>query len=364
MKKLILNIGQEAVVGAVYETVGKSKNIRRVIELSCLEYYNNAGRLDIGRIAVAISKLLPRDCRHLDIDLILPTYVTENVYVDAINEKAEKDQEKENKIKTEKVVFVGESQTKKINQVITYNNKELASIVSAFHRQKLNVVRALSNMTCYHNYVSLFNHSEMYGNMEFKTHVCIVWGVSKIQYFVMLGNLPVEVRTANYSLTEFYGDLVAMGCDLPLSYVLKALNNLRISTNPDDGLIIEHDSSTITDGPRTIELDETVMLSIKNAFYSFVTGMAADVRSVYDYVREKYSSANVHVCTNSKLLDECLCKTFGDTFPVEYLNETSQVEVYNTRFHLKSIPEITDKYAPIIGCAIEGIKKGGDFYDA
>jgi hypothetical protein len=40
------------------------------------------------------------------------------------------------------------------------------------------------------------------------------------------------------------------------------------------------------------------------------------------------------------------------------------LEVYNNRIGIKSMAEFTDKYNPIIGCVIEGIKKGGDFYDA
>ena len=85
---------------------------------------------------------------------------------------------------------------------------------------------------------------------------------------------------------------------------------------------------------------------------------------IYDYVREKYSTSNVYVCTNSRLLDECLCKEFSDTFPIEYMNAKEKLEIYNDKFTLKSIPDINEKYVPIIGCAIDGIKKGSDFYDA
>ena len=364
MKKLLINIGQEAVVGVIYETAGKSKSLRRVMEIPCTDYYNNSGRLDIVRIVSAIKKILPREAKNLDIDLILPTYVTDVEYVDAIDDQYDKEEKKTVHSRAEKMVFVGESQTKKINQNIAFNSKELTTIISAFHREKLSVVRAISNISCYHNFMSLFNHTEMYGSMDFKTHICMVWGLSKVSYIFMLGNLPVELRVSDYSLTEVYKDLVASGCELPLYQVLKIMNNCYISTDPEAGLILEHSSNIITEGSRTIELSDTVIALVENAFYSYITNMVSEVRQIYDHVRNKYSTSNVYICANSRLLDECLCKALSDSFPIEYLNAKEKLEIYNDKFTLKSIPEITEKYVPIIGCAIEGIKKGSDFYDA
>ena len=82
MKKLIINIGQEAVVGATYEVNGKDKIINRVFEFPCLSYYNNVGAFEFPRMIATIKRVMPRDVRGLDIDLILPTYVTDVEYVD------------------------------------------------------------------------------------------------------------------------------------------------------------------------------------------------------------------------------------------------------------------------------------------
>ena len=273
MKKLLINIGQEAIVGVVYETAGKNKTLRRVMEIPCTDYYNNSGRLDFSRIVNAIKKILPKEEKKLDIDLILPTYVTDVAYADAIDDQYDKEEKKPVRSRTEKTVFVGESQTKKINQNISFNNKELTSIVTAFHREKLNVVRAICNTSCYHNFISLFNHSDMYGSMDFKTHICMVWGLSRVSYIVMLGNLPVELRESDYNIVEIYKDLVASGCELPLYQVLKVMNNCHISTDLEAGLTLEHNSNIITEGSRTIELNDTVIALVKDAFYSYITNM-------------------------------------------------------------------------------------------
>lgn len=370
MKKLILNIGQEAVVGVIYEAAGKTKSLRRVFEIPCIDYYNNMGRLDIMRIVSSVKKAMPRDVRSLDIDLILPTYVTDVEYVDAIedqyddhDEKNEKNKKKGLQNRVEKTVFIGESQTRRVNQKIVFNIKELNAIVTAFHKENLNVVRALSNASCYHNFMAAFNATDAYG-ADFKAHICMVWGISKISYIIMLGNLPVEMYSSNYKLTDSYQDLAAMGCNLPLSQVIKVMNSFYLTPDPDAGLILEHSSNMITDGSRTIELADAEIALIENVFYSFVTGLVDEVRNVADYVRNKYTTGNINICTNSKLLDECLCKSISESYPIEYLNVKEKIEIYNDRFTLKSIPDLNDKYVPILGCVVDGIKKGSDFYDA
>ena len=363
MRKLIINIGQEAVVGVVYETSGKSKTLRRVLELPCFDYYNNHGRLDIVRIVNGINKLLPKDAKGLDIDLILPSYATDVKYIDAVDDIEKEDKKETVKRFDEKTVFIGESQTRKINQVITYSNKEITNIVSAFHREKLNVVRAISSATCYHNYMALFNQSDSYGGMDFKTHIAMVWGASKVTYIIMLGNLPVEARTSEYSLTKVYEDISTMGCEIPFYQALKAMNNFTLSTDPDTGILLESRSSMITEGSRVIELNDSVIGIIKEAFFDYLTNMVQEVRNIYDYTRDRYSAPNANICTNSKLLDECLCKTYTESFPIEYFGSASKIEIYDNKFQLKSIEELNEKYVPIIGCVIEGIKKGSDFYD-
>jgi hypothetical protein len=64
------------------------------------------------------------------------------------------------------------------------------------------------------------------------------------------------------------------------------------------------------------------------------------------------------------MIDECICKTLSDQFPIEYLISDGHVTVYDNVFTIRGISEFVDKYNPIIGCVIETIKKGGDFYDA
>ena len=329
MRKLIVNIGQEAIVGVVYETTGKTKTLRRVLELPCFDYYNNHGRLDINRIVIGVKKLLPREARGLDVDLILPTYVTDSQYVNAVEDIDMGERRENAKKRDSKTVFIGESQTRKINQIIEYSSKEITNIVSAFHREKLNVVRAISTESCYHNYMALFNHSDAFGGMDFKTHIGIVWGASKVSYIIMLGNLPVEARISDHSLTQVYEDIVSVGCELPFYQVLKVMNNFTLSTDPDTGILLENKSNVITEGSRVIELNETVIGIIKDAFFDYLTNVIQEVRSIYDYTRDRYSTSNAHICTNSKLLDECLCKTYNETFPIEYIGSTGKLEIYN-----------------------------------
>lgn len=363
MKKLIINLGQEAIVGVLYEIAGKSKSLRRVLEIPSFDCYNNYGRFDMTKVAANVKRLLPRDARSLDTEIILPGYATSTHYINAVDGSYEKDSKRDKKRPDEKVVFIGENQTKRINQVIEYSNKDISAIVSAFHREKINVVRAISATTAYHNFMSLFNYSETYGGFESKAHIGIEWGIAGTNYIIMLGNLPVESRLSDHSLYQLYDDVVKMGCELPLQHVLKVLNNFELSSDPDTGIMLETRTNMITDGHRTLEVSENVIGLIKDAFFDYLTNMIQEIRNLYDYTRERYSVPSVYICTNSKLLDECLCKTYNDAFPIEYIATTGKIEIYNERFVLKSIEEINDKYVPVIGCAIEGIKKGIDFYD-
>ena len=363
MKKLIINIGQEAVVGATFNTNGKTKILERVFEFSVLNYYNNRGMLDFSKIANAIKKLMPKETRSLDVELILPTYVTSVAYKDTVDTQVEQPDNKDVRIVT-KDVYIGESQTKKITQRITYNSKLMAQIINAFYKEKINVVKAISNVSCYHNFMSVFNNIAAFGDGETKTHVCLVWGANKLQYVFMVGNLPVEIRTSDLKITDMYNDISAIGGDLPFHQILKIMDTISLSPRAEVGLLRESSDNQIFDGEKTVRIPEAVIDLVKDRFHTFLTDVIHELRTMYDYAGHKYNSGNVYVCTNSRLLDECLCTTVSDTFPIEYLVTDGYIEVYNEKFIIKSMTEFTDKYAPLLGCIIENMKKGGDFYDA
>ena len=376
MKKLIINIGQEAVVGATYEVSGKDKIINRVFEFSCLNYYNNIGALEFPRIIATIKRLLPKDVRSLDIDLILPTYVTDVEYVDAIDAPDDVSKNaKQDRYLVKKTVYIGENQIKKINQNISYNGKMIDGIVSAFHKEKLNVVRALSNISCYHNFMSVFNQEDIFSGNEHKTHICVVWGTSKIYYVIMMGNLPVEVRISDLKFTDMHRDIASMGGDLPLYQILKVMDSFALDPRPEVGLLLELNKTQsfeneegnvnrFYDGDKNFTLTDTAVDLIKERFVAFIADMIREIRTMYDYVGSKYNSGNVCVCTNSKMIDECICKTLSDQFPIEYLPTAGTVNVYDNKFVVRGMAEFVDKYNPILGCVIETIKKGGDFYDS
>lgn len=363
MKKLIINIGQDAVVGATYEQSGKNQNISRAFEFSCLNCYNNHGMLDFVKIVAGIKKSMPKEMRSLDVDLILPTFVTDVQYIDAIG-SSEQAEEKPAHNMTVKTVYIGENHTKKINEKITYNNKVLKGIIDLFYKENINVVRAVSNVSCYHNFMAVFNNDDIFSGNETKTHICMVWGVSKIYYIIMVGNLPIEVRVSDVKLTDLYRDIASMGGDLPLYQILNVIDNFTLSTDPSVGILLEHTTNQFFDGERTITLPDSVIGIIKSRFFTFITDLMREVRTIYDYAGHRYSIGNVWVCTNSKLLDECICKTLSDTFPIEYCPSSGLVEVYGNKFNIRSISEFADRYNPIIGLVIDGIKKGGDFYDS
>lgn len=372
-KKLIINIGQEAVVGATYGINGKEQVIERVFEFPCLSYYNNHGMLDFTRLVATIKKTMPKDVKHLDIDLILPTHVTDVEYVDFVDNPNAKAATDKNNVT--QLVYIGENQTKKISQKITYNARVLTSIIQAFHKEKLNVIRVLSNVSCYHNFMAVFNQTDIFTGNEHKTHICIVWGASKIYYIIMMGNLPVEVRVSDLRLTDLHKDILSMGGDLPLYQILKVMDSFTLDPRPEVGLLLElkdsqaldtgvgQNSNRFFDGENTITLSDSVVDLIKERFVYFITDMLREIRTMYDYVGHKYSAGNVYVCTNSKLIDECICKTLSDTFPIEYFISDGTMNVYDHQFSIKAISDFTDKYNPILGCVIEQMRKGGDFYD-
>jgi hypothetical protein len=363
VKKLIINIGQEAVVGATFDTNGKSKILERVFEFSVSNYYNNRGILDFSKIANSVKKLMPKEIRNLDVELILPTYVTNVSYQNTADLQSEQAENSDVRIVT-KDVYIGESQTRKITQRITYNSKLMAQIINSFYREKINVVKALSNVSCYHNFMAVFNKTAEFSDGETKTHICLVWGANKLYYVFMVGNLPVEIRTSDLKITDMYNDIAAVGGDLPFHQILKIIDTISLSQRAEVGLLLESSGNTIFDGEKSITVPESVVDLVKDRFHTFLTDLIHELRTMYDYAGHKYSSGNVHVCTNSRLIDECLCKTVSETFPIEYLVTDGYVEVYNEKFIIKSITEFTDKYAPLLGCIIENMKKGGDFYDA
>lgn len=377
MKKLIINIGQEAVVGATYEVNGKDKIINRVFEFPCLSYYNNVGAFEFPRMIATIKRVMPKDVRGLDIDLILPTYVTDVEYVDAVDSQEDSSKgSKKDRYAIKKTIYIGENQTKKINQNISFNGKMIDGIVTAFHKEKLNVVRALSNVSCYHNFMSVFNQGDIFSGAEHKTHICVVWGSSKIYYVIMIGNLPVEIRISDLKFTDMHRDIASMGGDLPLYQILNVMDSFTLDPRPEVGLLLELKNgqtfdngadgimNRFYDGEKTIMLSEAAVDLIKERFVSFIADMIREIRTMYDYVGNKYNSGNVCVCTNSKMIDECICKTLSDQFPIEYLISDGHITVYDHVFTIRGISEFVDKYNPILGCVIETIKKGGDFYDA
>ena len=374
MKKLIINIGQEAVVGATFDSSGKEQVIDRVFEFSSLPYYNNHGMIDFPRLVTGIKKYMPKNLKSLDIDLILPTYATDVEYVDFVEVPDAKSGV--DKGVSTKVVYIGEKQTKKISQKISYNNRILTNIIQSFHKEHLNVVRVLSNISCYHNFMAVFNQGDVFSGSEHKTHICVVWGTSKIYYIIMMGNLPVEVRVSDLRLTDVYKDIVSMGGNLPLYQILKVMDSFTLNTKPEVGILLELNESQdvdagvggnvnrFFDGQNTITLSDSMIDLIKERFVYFINDMIREIRTLYDYVGHKYSSSgSVHVCTNSKLIDECICKTLSDTFPIEYFISDGIMNVYDTKFSIRSMSDFTDKYNPILGCVIESMKKGGDFYD-
>jgi hypothetical protein len=363
VKKLIVNIGQEAVVGVSFEAKGKEKTLDRVFEFPTLPYYNNSGMIDFQAIAATIKKVLPKDVRSCDIDLILPTHVTDVEYLDAVDAHSNSDKKKNAKL-TEKHVYIGENQTKRITEKITFNTKLLSQIITAFHKEKLSVVRALSNVSCYHNFMAIFNQDNTFAGTESKTHICIVWGSNKIQYIIMVGNLPVEIRTSDLKFTDVYRDVSVSGGDIPFNQILKAIDSFTLSPVPEVGLLLEHSTNQFFDGERSFTLSDAEIDTIKVRFHAFLTDLINEIRTLYDYVGHQYNTGSVFVCTNSRLVDECICKTVSDTFPIEYLKCSGPIDIYNDRFNFRSIAEITDRYAPILGSVIDEIKKGGDFYDA
>lgn len=365
MKKLIINLGQEAIVGMEYTYGGKTKKLDRVCQLDSCNFYNNLGTLDISQVVVALKKVVPKHLRGLDVDLILPSYVSDTTYVDAVFDDESADEPKKKVGKTvEKVVAIGENQTRKINQKIEYNTKAVYGIVNMFHRHNFNVVRAVTNASCYHNFVAAYNQHDLFGSTggDVKTHINVVWGTTKTFYIISIGNLPVETRMSEFKLIDMYNDIVKSGYNIPFAHMLKIINNFELSQKASSGIVMTCSKTIIEDAGRSIEIPNEVIDFIKESFYSYMLDMVQEVHAIYDYVMQKYSGSSVYVCSNSIMLDECLCQTFND-FPINYIKPSSVLDVYNDKITLKAIPDLTDKYIPVIGCVIEYIKKGGDFYD-
>lgn len=364
MKTVIVNIGTERLTAAAVSGGGRGEKtvIERLFDIDITDQYSAQATLDIKVVAKLVKENLGQ-YKHADIKLILPPYVTDADYRDIVTFPEAKPVGDANGFMKSVCIRVGENTTKKVEETISFNQKLLDSIASTFYSNNLNVVSFISASSCYHNYIARFNIIDAFSEDPTVNHVSIVWSPQAINYIVFTGNLPVERIKSEYTLQSVFNDLHSAGSQLSFSKMLKAINLLYVS--PDSGkgnLVLDTTGETIRVGKEDIHLDISELDILKSALFSFLNDFCAEVVSIYNHTVDHYGTKDVRICSNSRLIDECLSRTYSADFPIEYQDSPDPIHVGNNEIVFRQVSEITDAMVPIIGAVIETMPKGGDFY--
>ena len=365
MKTVIINIGPECVTGASCERTGKKVVLERIFEFDDTDFYNNGGTLDLKPIAKKIKENIPPAYRGCDVQLVLPSYATTVSYVDThtLNPSKRRAKPLPSNI-AEKVVSIGESQTRKIEQTIQYNTKLFNSILNDFYACGINVRSAIAAETGYHNYIAAYNPLESYEESDPRVYVCMVWGTHEISYIFSVKNLPVSIRMSDFSLMNVYSDMKAQGSEISFGMMLKILNLMIASALPDGtGFVLECPDDQVKVGGETVSVNTDDCDNALHAFSDFIHDLCDEIRQMYDHAIHEYGIEQVSFCLNSHLVDECVSHAVGAEFPIAYIDEPEPMTVYDTVFEFVGVSTLDDKFVPIIGAAIESMKKGDDFYD-
>lgn len=390
MKKLIVDFGTEEITAIKVEIKGKVYKVLSSNSLEINRYINDSGTVDIRRVVDDIKDKLGKEATNLDINIVLPDYMTRVQYKETEKlEGLKPDDIREpygSKLTDKQIIYIGENGTDDITQLVFYNKQQLSGFIKEMYKQKINVTSAISNYSAYQNSMPLLMaDGEDSGSAGIKTRIMVMIGSHNISCVVMFGNLPVYIKETGISLYDLYQNIKEQANGLKYSEFMYRYNR----TEPRADFDIKNPSAIRISGANETEnewaIDEDYFNSDmyetdkeeseSDAFgdraanvitgeVSTLMGMVCkDVKEVVDYISDQYGSRTVEITTNSETARKFLVKNLSDFYDVYSEAELPEyINVEGNEINLKSLNRRSLNLCGCLGSLICDLKKGEDFY--
>ena len=391
MKKLVIDFGTEEITVIKVEIKGKVYNVLSSDSLEINRYINDSGTVDVRKVVDEIKDRLGKEATSLDINIVLPDYMTRVQYKETEKlEGLKPDDIKEpygSKLTDKQIIHIGENGTDDITQLVFYSKQVLSGFIKEMYKQKMNVTSAISNYSAYQNTMPLLQRDgEDSGSAGAKTRIMVMVGSHNIGCVVMFGNLPVYMKETGVSLYDLYQNIKEQANGLKFSefmyrYIRTQPRSDFDIQNPSK-IHITQDNSEYEDVELTRDLfdsnlyesDDTSaveagehgdrVVNIITSEVSTLMGMVCkDVKEVVDYISDQYGGTVVEICTNSETARRFFIKDLSDVYDVFSENELAEyINVEGIEINLRKLNRKSLGLCGCIGSLICDIKKGEDFY--
>lgn len=397
MKKLILDFGIEKVSILKVDIKGKGIKVLDCFSLDSSKYYNDSGAIDIKALSNDIKEKVGKDATSLDMDIVLPDYMTKTEYRETERvEGLKPDEIKEpynSKLNDKLIAFLGDNGKDSTTQIVFYNKQVLKSFLKEMYKAGLNVVNAISSYTAYQNTIPVFQSiSAEYGGYTSNTSLMVMIGTHNVNCVVFNNNLPVYMKECDISLYELFQTLKAQDGytrfaslmeeykeaspasilaykKANVAYVSAESNTVeaKAEREMEEMMADAFDSSMYSDEPVN-KPEETASQRRQNHFISsevslIMNKVCQNIREVADYVSDQYGAATLEVCCNSTVGIRYIEDQLSSIYKINSKQDMpSEINVGDIEIDLSNTNGLKVEFIGCLGEIISGIKKGADFY--
>lgn len=399
MKKLIVDFGVENISLVKVDIQGKNTKVISEESFESSKYLNDSGAFDIKRVASAITSKMGKEATALDMEIVLPSYMTKSNYCETaeFNEKksAKPEEQNKGKLTDKQVVFIGDSGAGSTTQTIYYSKKALKSFVRELYRAKFNVVSAIGQDSAnYHSLVAIQEEESSNTPMS-KTRVFVSVGITSISCTVIVGNMPVYIKETGYSLYDLYSNLKEQHESLSfaefmaiykkaspynvykaeegeVAYISKEGTSAEATKQRETNQIIassfdesmyEDESDAKTDEPKSLSSDNKIEAAVAREIQTIFDMVCPEIKEVVDYTNNQYGAQTIEVCTNSLTARDYISFQISSIYNINgkvTINE--QMTIGDNTIDLTALNKPDLRLMACIGAIVCSMKKGADYY--
>lgn len=402
MKKIIINFGIENISVLRVEYKGKTCSVLNSHLIPANKLYNSNGTFDMKKVISKIKELLDKDELGLDVDIVLPSYMTRYEYFES-DKKNREPESKESYIGklTDRIKLnVGSNSHYKIDQVIYYSKKSVKAIQKELYNHNINVVSIVPSISAFQYSMPFYISDSEYSGVS-TNHLMVDIGLNQISCIIYEGNLPIYVKESGYSLYELYSNIKDRFTSLTFNQFMSVYNSMSkyddivINDNVlnvdrsevairaaiqrdqeklqgamfDDDLYDMKNESTDVSGAdaensESVNLDSGTKQYIKNEINNLFDILCREIREVIDFAKNQYGAQSIDICCNDEKAHSYIAGQLSEIFSIrDYISLDEQYNFSNLTIDLSRAQQKTMEIIGCLGDITCSMKKGAEFYE-
>ena len=380
MKKLVINIGLENVIITKVDVKGKAIKVIESVSIHSSKFYNNTGNIMIKKIIDAAGNKFPKDIHTLDVDIVLPNYLSSYGFWRGSKDDIEKFHETYAGKLNDRIEFIsGEYDGEKIHQVIYYNKNVINNMIKELYKEKINLNSIVTSISAYQRTLPFyFDSDEMDGSIN--TVLFVDVGLDTTKFIIFEGDNPIYYSESTYNLYDIFKRAKKNYDELTFGQFLNIFSNTNpysdysqekqiiniseqyediqkanaqeleqmfrdafdesnyenMGNNADDS---SEESDTNADSSNLSNLDK----AIRNEIYAEISTlldnvMCTDIHDVGDYIAGEYGIQKIKVVSNSKTAMKFIRSQLSNVYDIFDKPELDrQYEISDIRIDLSDL---------------------------